>query len=71
MKKILFAIAIVTFACTFVSCDADSVDDGLSTMNADDTGGPGGSGATTPITPPPPPPSTPPKNPGAQLRINN
>lgn len=56
MKKILFAIAIVTFACTFVSCDADSVDDGLSTMNADDTGGPGGSGGTIP---PPPPPKDP------------
>lgn len=64
MKKILFAIAIVTFACTFVSCDADSVDDGLSTMNAADTGGPGGSGGNggvIPTTPPPPPP--PPKDP--------
>jgi len=56
MKKILFAVAIVTFACTFVSCDADSVDDGLSIMNADDTGGPGGSGGTIP---PPPPPKDP------------
>ncbi|WP_296149910.1 hypothetical protein [uncultured Flavobacterium sp.] len=54
MKKILFAIAIVTFACTFVSCDADSVDDGLSTMNADDSGGSGGV-----IPPPPPPPKDP------------
>lgn len=56
MKKILFAIAIVTFACTFVSCDADSVDSGISTENADDSGTPGGSGGTIP---PPPPPKDP------------
>lgn len=55
MKKILFAVAIVTFACTFVSCDADSVDDGMSTINAADTGGPGGSGGVIPPPPPPPP----------------
>ncbi|MNE57319.1 hypothetical protein D3C80_1522730 [compost metagenome] len=57
MKKIFFAIAIVTFACTFVSCDADSIDDGLSTINAEDSGGPGGSGGVIP--PPPPPPDDP------------
>ena len=60
MKKIFFAFAIVVFACTFISCDADSVNDELSTIdgidNPNDSGGPGGSGATTPITPPPPPP---------------
>ncbi len=60
MKKILFAVAIVTFACIFVSCDADSVDDGLSTMNAADTGGPGGGGGViVPPLPPPPPPKDP------------
>lgn len=63
MKKILFAVAIVTFACAFVSYDADSVDDGsLSTMNADDTGGPGGSGRTIP---------PPPKDPNASTGRNS
>ena len=56
MKKILFAVAIVAMSCTFVSCDADSIDSGISTGNAADTGGSGGAGGTTPITPPPPPP---------------
>ena len=61
MKKILFAVAIAAMSCTFVSCDADSIDSGISTSNADDTGMSGGAGGTTPITPPPPPPP-PPKN---------
>lgn len=63
MKKILFAIAIAAMSCTFVSCDADSIDSGISTSNADDTGmsgGSGGAGGVIPTTPPPPPP--PPKN---------
>lgn len=56
MKKILFAVALVAMSCTFVSCDADSIDSGLSTGNAADTGGPGGSGGSIPTVPPPPPP---------------
>ena len=58
MKKILFAVAIVAFSCAFVSCDADSIDDGSSTINAADTGGPGGGGGVI-IPPPPPPPKDP------------
>lgn len=61
MKKILFAVAIVAFSCTFVSCDADSIEDGSSIINAADTGGPGGSGGNGGTIPPPPPP---PKDPG-------
>lgn len=61
MKKILFAVAIVAFSCAFVSCDADSIDDGSLTINAADTGGPGGSGGNGGTIPPPPPP---PKDPG-------
>lgn len=59
MKKIIFAVAIAAMSCAFVSCDADSIDSGISTTNADDTGMSGGSGGTIPINPPPPPP---PKN---------
>ena len=61
MKKIFFAIAIVTFACTFVSCDADSINDELTELSADGlddpngSGGPGGSGGVIPPPPPPPP----------------
>jgi len=58
MKKILFAVAIVAMSCTFVSCDADSIDSGISTGNAADTGGPGGGGGVI-IPPPPPPPKDP------------
>ena len=56
MKKILFAVAIAAFSCAFVSCDADSIDDGSLTNDTFATGG--GSGGTIPTTPPPPPPST-------------
>lgn len=66
MKKILFAVAIVTFACTFVSCDADSIDDGLTELSTDGlddpngSGGPGGGGGViVPPLPPPPPPKNP------------
>lgn len=58
MKKILFAVAIITFACTFVSCDADSVDSGFSKINAADHSGPGGGGIVI-VPPPPPPPKDP------------
>lgn len=57
MKKIVFAVAIIAFSCTFVSCEADSVDD-ASLMNNETfaTGDSGGGGGTIPTTPPPPPP---------------
>jgi len=56
MKKILFAVAIIAFSCAFVSCEADSVDDGTLTNTTFATGGSGGAGGTIPTTPPPPPP---------------
>jgi len=55
MKKILFAAVLVAMSCAFVSCDADSIDSGISDAKGTvDSGGPGGGGGV--ILPPPPPP---------------